>query len=431
MSLKTLIEYQLLQIKQGGHEVLFIKMKRVLKQVPRLPLFIPAIPAVLVIRLIRPWLLVRLGGLMNSRIGHFVGNTEMYLCERDAGINVPKQRYVDLFYMSYGYNCNQQLATMWKRILHIWPFWILYPINLVNRMIPGGEIHEIPNNTQHDKDVHNLLDRFAPHLYFIPEEESIGENRLREMGLSKGTSFVCLITRDEAYLDTYQAGDWNYHSYRNCSINNYILAAEELAERGYVVIRLGAKVNEPMRVEHPLIIDYAINGMRSDFMDIYLGAKCEFCIVGGSGYGSVPTWGFRRPTLFTDILPVGYAPTFSDKFILTVKMHILSSQHRELTMREIFDYDAGFCLHTSEYESKGIELIESSPEEIRDVVIEMAERLAGIWQPHPDDKALQKRFWEIFPTDAVKDDSEGKPLHGEIRARFGAHFLRNNRDWLE
>jgi len=65
MSLKTLIEYQLLQIKQGGHEVLFIKMKRVLKQVPRLPLFIPAIPAVLVIRLIRPWLLVRLGGLMN------------------------------------------------------------------------------------------------------------------------------------------------------------------------------------------------------------------------------------------------------------------------------------------------------------------------------------------------------------------------------
>ena len=100
-------------------------------------------------------------------------------------------------------------------------------------------------------------------------------------------------------------------------------------------------------------------------------------------------------------------------------------------MREIFDYDVGFCLHTSEYESKGIKLIESSPEEIRDVVIEMAERLAGIWQSHPDDNALQKRFWEIFPTDAVKDDSEGKPLHGEIRARFGAHFLRNNRDWLE
>ena len=75
MELKTLIECQLLQIKQGGREVLFIKMKRVLKQFPSLPLFITAIPAVLVIRLIRPWLLVRCGSLRSSSIGHFVGSS--------------------------------------------------------------------------------------------------------------------------------------------------------------------------------------------------------------------------------------------------------------------------------------------------------------------------------------------------------------------
>jgi hypothetical protein len=60
--------------------------------------------------------------------------------------------------------------------------------------------------------------------------------------------------------------------------------------------------------------------------------------------------------------------------------------------------------------------------------MEMAERLNGTWQPHQDDEALPRRFWEIFPVDAEED---GRPLHGEICGRFGASFLRNNRDWLK
>ncbi len=107
----------------------------------------------------------------------------------------------------------------------------------------------------------------------------------------------------------------------------------------------------------------------------------------------------------------------------------MNSGH-ELTLGEIFLRDIGFCQTSLEYKSKGISLIENTPEEIRGVVIEMAERLAGTWQAHPDDEALQQRFWEIFPTNAV-DASTGKPQHGEIRGRFGAAFLRNNPEWLQ
>ena len=87
-------------------------------------------------------------------------------------------------------------------------------------------------------------------------------------------------------------------------------------------------------------------------------------------------------------------------------------------------------MRTSDYETKGVDLIENTPEEFRDVAIEMDERLSGTWQAHSDDEALQQRFWEIFPTDAV-DTSKGNPLHGEIRARFGTAFLRNNPEWLK
>ena len=99
------IKRQITQIRQSGRAELFRKMKLALRIFPKLLLcfflYILSVPAVLVIRLIRPWLLVRLGGLESSRIGHFAANTELYLCERDAGINIPKQRYVDLFYMAY------------------------------------------------------------------------------------------------------------------------------------------------------------------------------------------------------------------------------------------------------------------------------------------------------------------------------------------
>lgn len=395
----------------------------------KLSLHILAIPAVLVFRLIRSWLLVRWGRLVSERIGHFVANTEMYLCERDAGINVPKQRHIDLFYMG-GIICNQQLAVMWKRSLRVWPAWIMAPISRVNSLIPGGAIHQIDNNTRDDRDVHNLLDRFPPHLKFTAEEEAFGETRLREWGITLDAPFVCLIVRDSEYLDKEQPGDWSYHNYRDSDIQNYVLAAEELVSRGYFVIRMGLLVKEPMQTTNSKIIDYAIEGIRSDFMDIYLGSRCAFCISTAVGWGSVPIHGFRRFVLYINSVPIGYLPSYSDKLILTTKRHILSAQKRELTLSEIFNQGVGFCLNTFDYASKGIELIENTPEEIRDVVIEMADRVNGTWQPHEDDEALQRRFWEIFPTDSV-DAYQGRPLHGEIRARFGTHFLRNNRDWLQ
>ena len=434
MSLKTFIEYQLLQIQQGGRGVLFRKTKLTLPMLPKLPwycfLSILATPVVLVIRLMRPWLLVRWGGLVSSRIGHFAANTELYFCEQDAGINVPKQRYVDLFYMTYRPICNQQLATMWKRALRVWSFWILFPISWVNRVIPGGAVHEIGNNTQHDRDVNNLLGRFPPHLKFTPEEEARGEVDMRAMGIPKKAPYVCLIVRDSAYLDTHRSGrNWRYHDYRDSDIQNYILAAEELADRGFFVLRMGAKARETMKSDHPRIIDYAMNGMRSDFMDIYLGAKCAFCISVGTGFDAIP-YVFRRPVAYVNMVPLGYLGTFWYQSLCIIKHYVTATENRYLALRDIVNQGAAFWPYTSDYDSNGIKLIENTPEEIRDIAIEMAERLNGTWQPHEDDEVLQRRFWVIFPTDAV-DANNGRPLHGEIRARFGAHFLRNNRDWLQ
>lgn len=428
MGASTVIQRQITEIRKGGRPVVVRKLKRASRILLKLPLYVIAVPAVIAIHLIRPWLLVRLGVLWSARIGHFAANTELYLCERDAGINWPKQRHVDLFYMGM-ISSNQQLATMWKRVLRVWPAWILSPVCRVNALIPGGAAHEIGHNTQHDRDVHNLLDRFPPHLNFTSEEEARGEAGLRVMGIAPGAPFVCLIVRDSAYLDSHMPTvAWDYHSYRDSDIQNYVLAAEELADRGYFVIRMGAKVRAAIKSAHPNVIDYATNGMRSDFMDIYLGAKCAFCISVGIGFDAVSLI-FRRPIVYVNYVPIGYFSTFRNQFLGIFKHHFAVRHNRELSLSEIFTRGVGFCMESSDYELKGVQLIENTSKEIRDVAIEMAERLNGTWQHHEDDEALQKRFWEIFPTKALATNK--RPLHGEIRARVGAAFLRNNRWWLE
>ena len=402
-------------------------LKRALRRLVKSPLFVLALPVVAVIRLLRPLLLVRIGALYSPRMGHFAANTELYLCERDAGINLPRQRHVDLFYMSKPI-CNNELATMWKRVLHVWPNWFLAPASRVNRLFSGWECHDVGDNTQLDRDVHNLLDKFPAHLKFTPTEEARGMAGLRAMGIAPNDAFVCLNVRDSAYLQAHQPSfDYSYHDYRDCDIQNFVLAAEELAARGFHVVRMGAAVGKPIPSAHPRVIDYAANGMRSEFMDIYLGAKCAFCISVGSGFDAVPLI-FRRPIVFANHVPVGYLNTFSSRFIGITKHHYGKAQERCLTLAEIVSHGVGFSLRAVDYRAQGIELIENTPEEIRDVVVEMAERLDGTWCAGEDEGELQERFRQIFPSDARRNEA---PLHGEIRSRYGAAFLTNNRWWLD
>lgn len=395
-------------------------------------LWLPGFPLAVflfsIIRLLRPWLLIRINPLISCRIGHFAGNTELYLCERDAGINVPQQPYIDLCYNAYAPLANKQLSVMWKRCLRVWPAWILGPTLELNRFFPGGAIHEVGNNSNSDRDVHNLLERSPPHLKFTRDEELQGRAGLKNMNIPEGAEFICLIARDSAYLDkVFPHGNFNQHNHRDCNIQNYVLAAETLAERGYYVIRMGEVAKEPINSKHPKIIDYATNGMRSDFMDIYLGANCLFCISCATGFDAIPMI-FRRPIAYVNMLPIGYLFSFLKDTVGLCKKFWLTSEQRWLSLGEIFSYGVGYCLSSYDYEAKGVKVVENSPEEIRSLVIEMLERLKGGWQPEPDDITLQHRFWEIYPVNAK---IQNKPLHGKIRALYGAQFLRDNRWWLE
>lgn len=423
MSIKNFVYRQIAQIRHGGPTVIARKLARPLIIFP----YSLGILPVLLMRLIRPLILVRLGILPSGIIGPFAQCTEIYLCQRDAGINQPTVKFIDIWAMGTNIS-NRQLALMWRRTLRIWPYWIVKTIFSVNRIIPGGGAHEIPKNSGND--TYNLFDRISEHLKFNSNEESFGQAELRKWGVEKGAKFVCLLARDGAFKDKTSPGiDWSYHDYRNTDVNKYALVAEELAKRGFYVFRMGYIAKDSFTLQNPKVFDYAQNGMRSDFMDVYLGAKCEFSITMGSGWDAIP-YIFRRPITWVNMLPFGGIYTFSPRYITITKRHWSRERQRELTLSEIFTEGVAFCASTSDYESRNVTLYENTAEEIRDVAFEMLERLNGTWQAQEGDQSLQNRFWDLFREHAITRFPRHDFYHGELNAYFGAAYLRENEWWL-
>ena len=400
---------QIADIKEWGLRIIFYK---IFIRVG----YLFAIPIVIFLRLISPWVLIRIIPLIDHRIGHFAANTELYLCDRTAKINQSKKRYFDIFYMGSLRSCNEQLAMMWRRALRVYPTWLLYPVMKICSIIPGGNEHVIWDIFKHsDRDVHLLYESLPCHLTFTDEEKILGEENLRKMGIPASSRYVCLIVRDSAYLPRL-----SYHSYRDSDVTNYYLAAEELTKMGYFVIRMGAKVNNKMLSDNPMIIDYATNGMRTEFLDIYLGAYCEFCITTSTGWDAIPMI-FRRPLCFVGFSPVGHYPGFLKRSIGIFKHHVLVQENRELTLDEIFMLGVGYCLATEDYSKKAVQLVENSPEEIRDLVIEMVERLNGTKCSTEEDQMLQEKFLECLRN---IDWPHETALHNkQFLSRIGTSFV--------
>ena len=265
-----------------------------------------SVPVVLLVRALRPHVLIRFGSLWGERIGRWV-NVEMYLCRREA--LPPGRRTVDLFYHRSTV-CNQQLKIMWERALRVHPF--ARELDVVNRLIPGGDAHEC--SLPFYRDTQGFFRRMPGHFAFTPEEEQRGRAALQELGIPESAPFVGFHSRDSAYLDAAAPEtpetDWRYHDYRDSSIQHYLPAAEELTRRGYFAIRMGAIVKEPLRSANPMIIDYAMKG-RTDFLDIYLGATCRFFLGNTAGIYAVPD-AFRRPIAYANYIPLEYAHTWGD-----------------------------------------------------------------------------------------------------------------------
>ena len=384
-----------------------------------------AAPIVVLMRLIRPVIRIRLGALDIGRLGGSFG-AFFYLAVKQS-IAIPKYTTDVFYFIPTTVISNSFWVTLLAREIHLlapvqFLSHLLHAIYRLNRYLPHADLNEVPllgSFTTSNAVTRAIVANPNVLLKFTRAEEQLGRENTVALGIPVGHQFVCFHARDSSYLSEKHPGvDWHYHDYRDSRIGNYISAAEELTRRGLRAVRIGEIVAEPIVHSSSAVIDYSLSGKRSDFMDIYLGAKCKFMICSETGLNLVPTM-FRRPILFVNWVLIPYMYIWSTGVVITKKFFSVE-KNRLLTYREILSRGNGVYGDLGFVAESGIQLIESTSAEICAAAVEMNDRIDGLWTDTEEDIVLQNQFWDMFGADRFRNPE----------LRIGAEFLRSNNDLL-
>jgi len=197
-------------------------------------------------------------------------------------------------------------------------------------------------------------------------------------------------------------------------------AAQELAARGYYILRMGAAVSEPFTTDDPQIIDYAATH-RDEFMDVYLSASCRIFLGPAAGIYAIARI-FQRPIACVNYIPLSNAATWSGQRLLIPKTLRKRGSDHPISIPEMMELGAVSFSRGEEYEELDIEVVNNSPEEIAAVALELDDRLTDSWNADRNDEHLQQMFWSALGVPSDKNS---------VHARAGAAFLRSNQALLQ
>ena len=408
---------------------------RLIRKLVQVALTVVMLPFLCAVRLFSRFFQVRTFMTHQQLFGHLALEPTKYLAAKDLkiglheigfdGEKIPsnisvtlehdaQKRYFDLW--SFGNTdgrANKQLVKMWKREVRSIPSWLMGALLGANQRLRKPAIVDYRFSTLVSVD--RYLDGTKSHLAFSSTERKNAQSALRKMGIKEDRPFVCLVARHGGEQDS---------SLRNRSIEDFESSVEALTQRGITVVRMGSKGSPPLRSLSPLVIDYANSEHKSELVDIYLLAHCHFIISTMSGPDAMAL-AFRRPALYIDIAHYSLCFTGSSLTTWTPAKIVRSNNKQPLSLREVFNTGAGYFWKDSQFASAGLEVLRSTPDEIRNYVMEMMDRLAATGGA--SESLLQAEYRKVM-MEAMGD--LGHLWHGEVRSQIPECFLDQNADWL-
>jgi putative glycosyltransferase (TIGR04372 family) len=425
---------QINQIKTGGIKVIIYKIKKLVSIFFILIMILFFFPFFLIIRTISNFILIRFGSLPSRSIGHFSCDANSYIC----GLEKEPYFKYDFFFLQKPV-CNYALVRLFQNFLLIFPEILILPFIKLNKIkfIGHPKHFVIPNRYYTGVDLRDRDIEDKKINYFDQKDIQRGNSFLKNLGLNQDDKFVCLLCRDDAYVkDLFsRTYDWDYtqnndvSTFRNCRIENFELASKYLIELGYYVFRMGAKVSKPFSINNKKFVDYATVGIRNEFLDIFLSANCDFFLSTSSGLDSVAEV-FDRPLVIVSHTAIGHIRSSNKKHLTIFKHQINEENKKSLTLSEIFDYKLADAEKLNVFKKKNINLIENSPEEIKEVVIEMLKLKKNNFMANDKKNYLQLKFWNLFKNKINQYNL--KKFHANFfKAHVGSNFLEKNKNFLE
>jgi putative glycosyltransferase (TIGR04372 family) len=384
--LKTLVREFL--SKQKGRAIHSIAFEFLLRVVS-----IVAYPLVWLILLMwSQFRLVKIGFLYRERLGHLALNTDLYLRRRYLGLIPSNETHIFLVYRP----ANKQLVRMFSRRMTIvnseFVAKLLSPISLFRSRfwIPlpffGNEYPE--------------FNAAPPQISFTEDEIERGRALLTKIGLGQDDWYACIFARDHKYYKAFSPNtDVTFSDHRNADIDTYALAIREILKAGGWVIRMGSCVEKPLAFRHPRVIDYATN-WRDDFADVFITAHARFYVGTTSGASDLSVL-FDVPFVGVNYVPVGCAP-IGKASIYIPKRIIHAADGRQVSMREQYlafpgNQVSAAVVPERVLAERGWIFRDNTAEEIRDVVVELMQRLDNCYVESEACRSARASYDRVLP----------------------------------
>lgn len=361
------------------------KIAKLLRQALHAPW---AIVFCLFIRAIRPIKLIKIGTFRADRVGHFT--IDSLLTWRK--IRARPDRPLALVWLP-----EKTSNAFWAQLVRrnfIERRWLKYA-DFWNRILPFGQDNILNEHRIDSRDVDGVAAFHPERFAFLPEERDRAQDWLRARGWREGEPIVCVLVRDNAYLNTdptlRKIRDWGYHNYRDTKIADYVPAIEYLLSQGAWVLRMGKVMREKAPISHHRFIDYAFESSRSDFLDIWLFSECDVCVTTGSGPDGISA---AHNIQMIEVNTAGiYAMRLPARSVYSPKRMIWRESGTSLTINEQIEHTSMNGYQMSE---KGIDIVDMPPADILETVREGWLRWKGEWRPTAEELELERRFWDVY-----------------------------------
>lgn len=244
---------------------------------------------------------------------------------------------------------------------------------------------------------------FQPFITLDQKYIESAENLLDSLGLPINLPFVALHVRNKS--------KFNLDDTRKAGIKNYEMAISELISRNYWIVQFGTD-DQSIVLQHPKVIQIPSNSM-SVHLTPYIIANAEIFITSNSGPTHLAPL-FNTPVLQTNVIALG-----KNICSLTGKsLHLPKKWKRAgsfLSLNKLLNSPEGYSDTGIRYlNKKGIDLIENSPTEIYEGVLDILNYLE-----------TSKEFSYREQVDKIRLNH-----NSPVRGLFAPSFVSANESWF-
>lgn len=346
------------------------------------------------------------------RIGHLAMEPDLFLKEELLGI---RPRLPVVWLAPRDHLANRHLFAYWAKHFRVvqspWFARLLRPLALTEAL--GFETYTYAVDRHHTARYPQIQLQWQnrpPLLALTEEDRKFGWSVLKKLGVPEGAWFVCIHCRESGFYPAEA-----FHSFRDGNIMTYVPAMEAVTACGGWCIRMGDKTMKPLP-QMTNVIDYALDPEKSERMDVFLCAAGRCFLGANSGLCNLANI-FGVPVAMANQVPLAHVLPYGYVDLAIPKLYWSVADQRLLTFKEILDSPGCGYDESKHFEQAGIKLVDNSPEEIRELLLELLETATATVEYSEEDNERQRRFKSLM-----------RPGHLSYGAgsRVGQHFLRQH-----